>query len=76
MNPPSNRRGNRIREDRARAQQLTLQRVRLYIAKAHFCDRFRSLLNLKQHKVVARLFEAGPDGFIGGLSAENYLAIT
>ena len=26
--------------------------------------------------MVARLFEAGPDGFVGGLSADNYLAIT
>ncbi len=58
------------------AQQLTLQRVRFNIAKAHFCDRFRGVLNPRQEKVVARLFEAGPEGFIGGLSADNYLAIT
>ncbi|KAB2661474.1 DUF4172 domain-containing protein, partial [Brucella tritici] len=32
--------------------------------------------NPRQEKVIARLFEAGPDGFIGGLSADNYLAIT
>jgi Fic family protein len=58
------------------AQQLTLQRVRFYIAKAHFYDRFRAALNPRQQKVVARLFEAGPDGVVGGLSADNYLAIT
>lgn len=58
------------------AQQLTLQRVRFYIAKAHFYDRFRSALNPRQEKVVARMFDAGPDGFVGGLSADNYLAIT
>jgi Fic family protein len=58
------------------AQQLTLQRVRFYIAKAHFYDRFRGVLNPRQEKVVARLFEAGPEGFVGGLSADNYLAIT
>lgn len=58
------------------AQQLTLQRVRFYIAKAHFYDRFRGALSPRQEKVVARLFEAGPDGFVGGLSADNYLAIT
>jgi Fic family protein len=58
------------------AQQTTLDRVAFYIAKAHFYDRFRGAFNPRQEKVIARLFEAGPDGFIGGLSAENYLAIT
>lgn len=58
------------------AQQLTLQRVHFYIAKAHFYGRFRGVLNPRQEKVVARLFEAGPEGFVGGLSADNYLAIT
>ncbi|MDR6434330.1 Fic family protein [Brucella pseudogrignonensis] len=58
------------------AQQLTLKRVNFYIAKAHFYDRFRGALNPRQEKVVARLFEAGPEGFVGGLSADNYLAIT
>lgn len=58
------------------AQQTTLGRVAFYIAKAHFHDRFRGAFNPRQEKVIARLFEAGPDGFIGGLSADNYLAIT
>jgi len=49
--------------------------VRFYIAKAHFYDRFRDILNPCQEKVVARWFEAGPEGFVGGLSADNYLAI-
>lgn len=58
------------------AQQTTLDRVAFYIAKAHFYDRYRGAFNPRQEKVIARLFEAGPDGFIGGLSADNYLAIT
>ncbi|PRA80587.1 cell filamentation protein Fic [Ochrobactrum sp. MYb29] len=58
------------------AQQTTLDRVAFYIAKAHFYDRFRGAFNPRQEKVIARLFEAGPDGFISGLSADNYLAIT
>jgi Fic family protein len=58
------------------AQQTTLDRVAFYIAKAHFYDRFRGTFNPRQEKVIARLFEAGPEGFIGGLSADNYLAIT
>lgn len=58
------------------AQQTTLDRVAFYIAKAHFYDRYRGAFNPRQEKVIARLFEAGPEGVIGGLSADNYLAIT
>ncbi|MGA0565336.1 Fic family protein [Ancylobacter sp. VNQ12] len=58
------------------AQQTTLDRVAFYIAKAHFYDRFRDKMNERQEKVIARLFREGPGGFTGGLSAENYLAIT
>lgn len=58
------------------AQQNTLQRVRFLIEKTRFHDRFRDRFNARQKKVIARLFEEGPEGFRGGLSAENYLAIT
>ena len=58
------------------AQQTTLGRVAFHIAKVHFYDRFRDKLNERQEKVIARLFREGPSGFTGGLSAENYLAIT
>lgn len=58
------------------AQQVTLERVGFLIAKARFYDRHRPDLNERQAKVVARMFQAGPDGFTGGLSAENYLSIT
>ena len=54
------------------AQQVTLTRVAFFIAKAKFRDRF----NDRQAKVVERMFREGPDGFKGGLSAENYIAIT
>lgn len=47
-----------------------------FIAKTRFYDRFRGALNERQEKVLARIFEAGPDGFVGGLSAEKYIAIT
>jgi Fic family protein len=59
-----------------RAQQVTLARVGFFIAKAHFYDRHREKLNLRQAKVIDRIFREGPDGFKGGLSAENYLSIT
>ena len=58
------------------AQQTTLTRVEFSIAKATFYERLRGQLNERQEKVVARMFRAGIDGFKGGLSAENYIAVT
>ena len=59
-----------------KAQQVTLDRVGFFISKAHFYDRHRDQLNERQAKAIARMFREGPDGFKGGLSAENYIAIT
>lgn len=58
------------------AQQVTLERVGFFIAKARFYDRHRDHLNDRQAKAIARIFREGPAGFMGGLSAENYLKIT
>jgi len=58
------------------AQQVTLDRVGFFIAKAHFYDRHRERLNERQGKAIERMFREGPDGFKGGLSAENYISIT
>jgi Fic family protein len=59
-----------------KAQQVTLTRVAFFIAKAKFYDQFRGRLNERQAKVIERMFREGPDGFKGGLSAENYITIT
>jgi Fic family protein len=59
-----------------KAQQVTLTRVAFFIAKAKFYDQFRNRLNDRQAKVIDRMFREGPDGFKGGLSAENYISIT
>lgn len=58
------------------AQQVTLERVGFFISKTHFYDLHRDQFNARQSKVIARLFKAGPRGFKGGLSAENYISIT
>ena len=58
------------------ARQVTLERVGFYIAKTHFYGPHRDNLNERQEKIIARLFSAGPDGFEGGPSAENYISIT
>lgn len=58
------------------AQRVTMDRVGFFIAKAHFYDRHREALNVRQIKVIQRIFREGLDGFKGGLSAENYISIT
>lgn len=58
------------------AQAFAQRSIDFVIAKAHFFKRFRGQLNERQEKVLARVFREGPDGFEGGLSAENYLRIT
>ncbi len=58
------------------ALDYTRARVIFLIGKARLFDGLRGQLNERQDKVLARLFRAGPEGFIGGLSAENYIAIT
>lgn len=58
------------------AQQVTLDRVGFFIAKARYYDCHREQLNERQVKAIERMFREGPDGFKGGLSAENYISIT
>ena len=58
-----------------KAQENTLKRIDYLIEKTKFFDRYSSQLNERQFKVIKRLFEAGFDGFKGGLSANNYQTI-
>lgn len=58
------------------AQSVCRKLVAFIIQKTKFHDRFRDRLNARQQKVIARIFREGINGFAGGLSAENYLAIT
>jgi Fic family protein len=50
--------------------------VDFYVAKAKLYARLRGQMNMRQEKVIARMFREGIDGFKGGLSAENYIAVT
>ncbi len=58
------------------AEARTVGRIDFLIAKTKFYDRFRGAFNARQEKVIARLFQAGPEGFVGGLSAEKYMSLT
>lgn len=58
------------------AQEHTLKMLDFLIEKAKFFDRYAHELNDRQLKVIRRMFEAGYEGFKGGLSAENYIKIS
>lgn len=58
------------------AQLYTQNLVNFIIEKTKFYDRIKGKLNDRQKKVIARIFREGPEGFKGGLSAENYIRIT
>ncbi len=58
------------------AQARTLQNIRFLIEKTRFLDSLRGMLNVRQEKALLRMLAEGPDGFHGGLSAQNYRAIT
>ena len=58
-----------------KAQQHTQAIIDLVIEKKKFYERFANKLNIRQQKVVTRLFREGVSGFEGGLSAKNYIKI-
>lgn len=58
------------------AQSYTAAWIEFLINKTKLYDRLRGQLNPRQEKVLERMFREGPDGFIGGLSAEKYIGIT
>ena len=58
------------------AQRRTLQQVEFVLAKARMMESLRGQINARQERALLRMFEAGPNGFVGGLSAANYMTIT
>jgi Fic family protein len=59
-----------------RAQGESQSWLDFLIKKTRMLDRLRGHLNERQEKAILRMAREGPSGFQGGLSAENYLAIT
>lgn len=58
------------------AQEYTIKTIKFVIYKSMIFQKFESQLNLRQIKVLLRLFDEGISGFKGGLSAANYKSIT
>jgi len=58
------------------AQTHTLEGLDFLVANTRLWDRLRGQLNPRQEKALSRLMSAGTDGFVGGLSASKYMALT
>ncbi|MES2204610.1 MAG: Fic family protein [Pseudomonadota bacterium] len=58
------------------AQGYVQRYVHFILEKSTLLEFVRGKLNLRQEKVVYRMLREGPDGFLGGLSAANYMSLT
>lgn len=58
------------------AQQNSIKIVGFVVQKAKLFDKLKGLLNERQEKLLNRMFREGIEGFKGGLSVKNYIAIT
>jgi len=58
------------------ATRYSQKNIRFIVAKTRLFDRLRGQINLRQEKVLLRMFDEGMRGFKGGLSTKNYLKIT
>jgi len=58
------------------AARRTEAHIAFILDKARLLASLGGKLNARQEKALLRLFEAGQEGFIGGLSARNYRTIT
>ncbi len=58
------------------AHEESMRLLYFLIQKSRMLNRLSGKINDRQSKALLRMFAEGPDGFKGGLSAENYIAIT
>ena len=58
------------------AQRRTLALIEFLIDKTKLFDRIGAEINERQKKAMLRMFEEGPEGFKGGMSAGKYGTIT
>lgn len=58
------------------AQEEAVAQVDYSLKKAGFFQRFKTVLNERQHAVIQRMMDEGPGGFRGGMNARKYVGIT
>lgn len=58
------------------AQQSVEMQINFIIKKAAWFDKYESVLNERQLKVIKRMLQEGVYGFEGGMSAKKYMTMT
>ncbi len=58
------------------AQKESLSLLNFIVEKSKLMTKLVGQLNQRQEKMLLRMFQEGSKGFLGGLSAENYIVIT
>jgi Fic family protein len=58
------------------SHQNTMDIISFSVKKAQFFNKFKDILNKRQEKVIRKMFDAGIDGFTGGMTAKKYVSIT
>ena len=59
-----------------KSQKYTKEMIDFLMKKAKIYQSYGDKINDRQKKLLKKLFDNGVDGFEGGISAENYMAIT
>lgn len=59
-----------------KAQENSIHFINFLVNKSKLMSSLTGNLNSRQEKALLRIFNEGIEGFAGGLSAENYIAIT
>lgn len=58
------------------AQSEAIKHVQSSLRRTQFFDAHKSVLNSREEKVLKKMFDAGSDGFEGGMTAKKYMSIT
>ncbi len=58
------------------AQTNAESQIAFILKKTKFFDRFRDQFNDRQHLIIRRMLEEGPQGFEGGMNARKYMGLT
>lgn len=58
------------------SQKNTLDILDFSLKKTNFFDKYKSEMNERQLKVINKMFDAGKDGFEGGMTAKKYISIS
>lgn len=59
-----------------KAQFDAQEKVFFTIKKARFWKRYEGKINDRQEKTLRRMFQEGPEGFIGGMNTRKYMVLT